>query len=67
MNNEIEPEHVDTRRAGAIIGMSTSFLTKNRIYATGADRIPFIKIGAKVIYSVKALREYMAARQVGGK
>lgn len=65
MNAPTDPEYIDTRRVSERFGLSVSWLTKNRIYATGSDRLPFVNVGAKVLYRAETVRAWLASREKG--
>lgn len=44
--------------ASECLGVSLSFLRKDR---TQGRRIPFIKLGSRILYSPEALRQYVAS------
>jgi hypothetical protein len=63
MKPQVEAEYIDTKRVAERFGLSVSWLTKNRIYATGADLLPFVTVGVKVLYKVETVRSWLAARE----
>ncbi len=56
---------VDTVTAAKMLGLSTSYLEKLRLYQPEKSP-PFIRIGRAVRYPVEALRAWAEARMVGG-
>lgn len=61
-----EPEYLDTKRVAERFGLTVSWLTKNRIYSTGDDLLPFVTIGSKILYRTKTVREWLEARERRG-
>ena len=57
---------LDTREAARYLGLSTSFLTKVRIYSPELSP-PFVRIGRAVRYPRAALDGFIAARSEGGR
>lgn len=53
----------DTLACAKRFDLSPSFLEKDRI---GAKRIPYIKIGRKVLYDFESVERALLAYQVGG-
>lgn len=53
----------DTQETAKQFGLSESFLEKDRL---GARRIPFIKLGRKVLYDFTSVESALAAYEVGG-
>jgi hypothetical protein len=50
--------YADTRKTAEYLGCSETFLEKNRL--TGAIKIPFIKLGKKVLYDLDVVDAVMA-------
>lgn len=63
--NEL-PEFLDTKELKTF-KLTSSWATKNRVYATGDDLLPFIKIGGKVLYRTATVRAWLAAREQRGE
>jgi hypothetical protein len=51
--------YADTPTTAAYLGVSTSFLEKNRV--SGKDAIPYIKLSRKVLYDLDVIDRLMAA------
>ena len=50
---------LDPKQVEAIIGLKTSTLAKRRVYGGGP---PYIKMGAKVLYSERDLQEWITSQ-----
>jgi hypothetical protein len=56
-----EPASTDTAGAAAILGVSESWLTKDRT-SDKPPTVPFVKLGRRVIYSPSVLRRLVEGR-----
>lgn len=56
-----EPEYLTTREVAERFNLSTSWLTKSRVLG-GANALPYIKIGRKVLYRADDVRAALSAR-----
>lgn len=59
------PEFLDTKGVAKHFPFTESWLTKDRIYSKAEDRLPFIRIGDKVVYRTSSIRAWLAARETG--
>jgi predicted DNA-binding transcriptional regulator AlpA len=57
--NTLIPMVVDTERAAALLGLSTSTLAKLRLTGDGP---PFIKLGRRVVYRLSDLEKWLDGR-----
>ena len=57
-------QFVDTKTAAAMLGLSTSYLEKLRLYDPTSSP-PVLRIGRVVRYPLDGLRAWAAARTVG--
>lgn len=51
---------IDTEEAARILGVSMNTLCKARVYG-GANALPFVKLGRRVRYSMRAIERHVAA------
>jgi hypothetical protein len=63
MVSQTQPLFIDDVALAPQIGLSTSFLRKDR---RTARVIPFVRAGGRILYSLEQVRAALLARQVGG-
>ncbi len=54
--------YLTTKQAAEATGLSKEFFEKDRV--TGLHRVPYLKVGRKVLYDAEALQKWMAAHAV---
>lgn len=59
----VSPAVLSTAGAAVYLNVSEVFLNRDRI---GARRVPFVKIGHRVVYRIAALNAFLAANEQGG-
>lgn len=62
-STERQPIAVDEHACATAISVSVHFLRKDR---RGARRIPFYRLGTRVVYDLTRVREALAATEEGG-
>lgn len=57
---------VNASTAAGLLGVSVSFLERNR-RVDGGDRVPFLRLGARVLYAPDVLRNWVAEKSVAAR